>query len=66
MSGNRQQWAALDSQHERLVDGTSPMHRPADRSRGRKRWHQRIVAAVIAPQQPAHRLARRRPARPQE
>jgi hypothetical protein len=49
MSGNRQQWAALDSQHERLVDVSSPLpgtELPAGRSRSR---HRRMAVAATGP-----------------
>jgi len=58
MSGESQQWAALDSQHERLVGVSHPQLRGDVPGSGRKPWHRRVAEAALRADGPS------RPARP--
>jgi hypothetical protein len=49
MSVSSEQWAALDSKYERLVDITCPQP-PIEAAPTRRRWHHRISGAT-----PGHR-----------
>jgi hypothetical protein len=67
MSGKSHEWAALESQHERLVDLSGPLLLGDDAPRrGRKLWHRRATAVALgtagAVPQPRH--PRRRAAAP--
>jgi hypothetical protein len=73
MAGKSHQWAALESQHERLVDSSGPLLADDAPRRGRKLWHRRAAGAAhgtaravpgtaVAVPQPRH--SRRRAARP--
>ena len=64
MSGKSHQWAALESQHERLVDSSGPLLADDAPRRGRKLWHRRAagVALGTAGAVPQPRNSRRRAA----
>jgi hypothetical protein len=51
MSGNGQQWAALESQHERLAEASRPVLQ-VTRRWGRLPWQRRVATAIEA-EQPA-------------
>jgi hypothetical protein len=64
MSGDSQQWEALDSQHERLVGVCHPQLRGDAPGSTRKPWHRRVAEAALradGSSQPA-RPSRRRAA----
>jgi hypothetical protein len=65
MSRSGQQWAMLDSQHERLVEGSHPVLGGGVPRRGRKPWHRRAAATAARVEVPAPRHARSRAARPE-
>jgi hypothetical protein len=67
MSGSSQQWAALESQHERLVEVSRPLLRGEAPRRGRKPWHRRIAVAANSANgtSPSARHSRRRAVRPE-
>jgi hypothetical protein len=67
MSVISQQWAALESQHERLVDASAPQLHAETPAGGRKIWRRRLAGAATSAeaQAPAARHARRRVVRPE-
>jgi hypothetical protein len=60
MSVSSERWAALDSQHERLVDITCPQPPVEAPPSSRRRWHHRITGPTPASRGRLVRHGRRR------